>query len=394
MSEHHFHMKLETKLKIPLRNAELAMNSEGDANVSGNSKGGVKRKRCIKLKPKDHKLNLVNSCNGFLCLSGPSQNDPVVVCNPITGEFINLPVLTQAANKSYPKRFSDCGLGFSPMTNDYKVIRMFDQQERVYKRVRDPITGVEDYSRRVAEINTLGTGSWKRIGRAPSSHYGYKLRFPSYLNGALHWLLIDFNIDERIVERNYIVSFNFDKERFIAIPPPPRNDAIISFHEMEDISLGVLRDWLCICDHDDNYFVMEIWVMKKYHVQESWTKLFCINTTTTPYNRWLSGVYKPITYLRSGDILFFHRLGNAVVYYKADERVTCLKVRGVKSNYEAIAHTPSFISLKDAVMGDNSPVLNIKSRCAGLKLQGETKALFLSEENEELDSYFDLSSKS
>ncbi|KAF7139096.1 hypothetical protein RHSIM_Rhsim07G0064500 [Rhododendron simsii] len=361
LSGRHFHMKLETKLKIPLRNAELAMNSQGDANVSGNSKGGVKRKRCIKLKPKDHKLNLVNSCNGFLCLSEPSQDDPVIVCNPITGEFINLPDLTPAAKSRNSRRFSDCGLGFSPMTNDYKVIRMFDQQERVYERVRDPITGIEDYSRRVAEIYILGTGSWKRIGRAPSSNYGYKLRFPSYLNGALHWLLIDYNIDERMAERNYIVSFNFDKERFIAIPPPPRKHAIISLHGMEDISLGVLRDLLCICDLDDNCIVMKIWVMKKYNVQESWTKLFRVSTTT-PYNRWLRGVYQPITYLRSGDILFFDRLGNVVVYYKADERLMFLKFHGVKSEYEAIAHTPSFISLKDAVMGDNSPVLNIKSR--------------------------------
>lgn len=49
----------------------------------------------------------------ILCLSEPSQNDPVVMCNPITGEFINLPVLTQATDESYSKRFSDCGLGFS-----------------------------------------------------------------------------------------------------------------------------------------------------------------------------------------------------------------------------------------------------------------------------------------
>ncbi|KAF7114619.1 hypothetical protein RHSIM_RhsimUnG0082900 [Rhododendron simsii] len=72
------HMKLETKLKIPLRNAELVMNREGDANADCNSKGGVKRKRCIKLRPKDHMLNVVNSCNGLLCLSEPSLSDPVM----------------------------------------------------------------------------------------------------------------------------------------------------------------------------------------------------------------------------------------------------------------------------------------------------------------------------
>ncbi|KAG5539171.1 hypothetical protein RHGRI_019657 [Rhododendron griersonianum] len=386
-SEPHFHMKLETKLKIPLRNAELAMNSEGDANVSSNSKGGVKRKRCIKLRPKEHKLNLVNSCNGFLCLSEPSRNDPVVVCNPITGEFITLPVVTPA-DESIGKSFSDCGLGFSRKRNQYKVIRMFDQQELVYERVRDPITGRETFSQRVAEIHTLGTESWKRIGCAPSSTFDYKLEFPSYLNGALHWLLMDHNISE------YIASFNFDKEIFQPVPPPPLRRGRISRETMKNMSLGVLRHRLCICQHDSVDFEIKIWVMKKYGVQESWRKVFRIDTTTEG-SRWLHGVYEPISYLRSGAILFFHRLANAVVYYKAKQQFSSLKflkVRGVKSKYEAIAYTPSFISLNNAVMGDNLAMMNVTSRCAGLKLLGETKALFLIEEDEDMDSDFNLSS--
>ncbi|KAH7862439.1 hypothetical protein Vadar_004787 [Vaccinium darrowii] len=356
-SDHHFQMKLETKLKIPLRNAELAMKRESDVNVSSNSKGGVKRKRCIKLRPKEHKFNLVNSCNGFICLSEPSHNDPVVVCNPITGEFINLPILTPA-NERYSNFFSDCGLGFSPKTNQYKVIRMFNQQEDVYERVRDPITGRENYSRRVAEIHTLGTESWTRIGCAPSSSYGYKLEFPSYLNGTLHWLLMDYNISE------YIASFNFDKEIFQPVPPPPLRRGMISLGTMKNMSLGVLRNRLCICHYDFADFQIKIWVMKKYGVKESWTKVFRIDTTTEE-GRWPHGVYEPISYLRSGCILFFHRLASAVVYYQAKGRFSSLKflkVRGVKCKYEAIAYTPSFISLNDAVMGDNLAMLNIKSR--------------------------------
>ncbi|XP_058225945.1 F-box/kelch-repeat protein At3g06240-like isoform X2 [Rhododendron vialii] len=385
-SECHFHMKLETKLKIPLRNEELAMNSEGDVNVSGNSKGGVKRKRCIKLRPKDHKLNLVNSCNGFLCLSEPSRNDPVVVCNPITGEFINLPVLT-SADESFSRKFWDCGLGFSPKTNQYKVIRMFDQQEQVNERIRDPITGRESFSPRVAEIHTLGTESWKRIGCAPSSTYGYKLEFPSYLNGALHWLVMDYNSSE------YITSFNFDKEIFQPIPPPPLERGMIGWEweTMKDIALGALKDRLCICHHDYVSFEIEVWVMKKYGVRKSWKNVFRIDTTTKE-SRWLHGVYEPISYLRNGSILFFHRFANAVVYYNAKGRFSSLKflkIRGVKSKYEAIAYTPSFISLNNAVIGDNLATLNVASRCAGMKLQGETKALFLREEDEDWDSDFD-----
>ncbi|KAF7114620.1 hypothetical protein RHSIM_RhsimUnG0082800 [Rhododendron simsii] len=268
--ESHFQMKLETKFKIPLRNAELVMKGEGDANVGCSSKGGVKRKRCIKLRPQEHKLNVVNSCNGLLCLSAPSLNETFMVCNPIMGEFINLPVPTQASSK----KFIDSGLGFSPKTNEYKVIRIFDRQERPYERIREPLTGREFYSGRVAEIRTLGTRSWKRIGYAPCSY----LEFPN---------------------------------RFESVPQPPFGNEEMSLDMLWNMSLGTLRGRLCLSP--------------KF-----------------------------------------------------------LKVHGIKSKYEAIAHIPSFISLKDTVTYDDLEVLNITSRCAGFKLQGETKSLFL--EIEDLDS--------
>ncbi|CAL9013805.1 unnamed protein product [Prunus brigantina] len=74
------------KYKIPLRNAEEVLNTHNDAN----RKSGTKKKLCIKVCPAGHKYEVVNSCNGLLCLSKPFINDPVV-CNPITGEFIHLP---------------------------------------------------------------------------------------------------------------------------------------------------------------------------------------------------------------------------------------------------------------------------------------------------------------
>ncbi|KAG5564504.1 hypothetical protein RHGRI_000625 [Rhododendron griersonianum] len=351
------HMKLETKLKIPLRNAELVMNREGDANVGCNSKGGVKQKRCIKLRPKDHKLNVVNSCNGLLCLSEPSLNDPVMVCNPITGEFINLPIPTQTDESS--KKFIDSGLGFSPKTNEYKVIRMFDQQERIHEQIREPIMGRELCSRKVAEIHNLGTGAWKRIGCAPRSTYGYNLGFPTYLSGSLHWLLIDHDISD------YIMSFNFDVESFRSVPQPPLGYCAVGLYSKQNMSLGVLRGRLCLCDCSD-YGHIDLWMMEKYCVQESWKKTFRIRTVTDKGRR-LYGLYEPISFLGSGGILFFHRSRIAVFHFNAKEQFSSLKF------------------LKDTVTDDDLEVLNITSRCAAFKLEGETRTLFLKEEIEHSD---------
>lgn len=347
----HSHIKvgINTKLKIPLRDAELLTPNEGDSNVNLDAKGGVKRKRCVKLRPKDHKFNVVNSCKGLICLSNPLQNDPVAVCNPVTGEYIVLPDSKQPDKST--EIHMDCGLGFSLEANKFKVIRIFNLTKS--EMLRRPIIwnhGV--YGRRVAEIHTLGTGSWKRIGIAPCAPSVSNLGFPTYLNGAIHWLCSDLNSD-------YIISFNFDNEKFQSFPPPPPSDDI-DFDTSRNVSLGVLGEWLCICNSEFEY--LDIWVMKDYGTQESWSKDYCIDTCTD-HGRWLRGLYEPMSYLRNGAILLFHRLGNAVVYYdpKIDE-FYFLKLRGIKSKFEAIAHTPSFISLKDAVGGGNLAVLNIKSR--------------------------------
>jgi F-box interacting protein len=64
----------------------------------------------------------VNSCNGLLCLSDPSFGNPLVICNPSTGEFIRLPEST--ANRTRVGRQGQAAFGFQPKTNEYKVINM------------------------------------------------------------------------------------------------------------------------------------------------------------------------------------------------------------------------------------------------------------------------------
>ncbi|KAL6989805.1 hypothetical protein U1Q18_015556 [Sarracenia purpurea var. burkii] len=342
-------MKLDSKLKLPLRNEEVVMYLERNVNANLHSGDSVERKRCVKLRNKYHKFNVVNSCNGLLCLSEAFKNVPLAVCNPVTGEYINLPAPTVAERRT--KRFFDCGLGFSPKTNQFKVIRMSNRQ--TCQLISQPISDHKLYSGR-AEIHELGTGSWKMIGCAPSSlangEDNYGPGIPTYLNGALHWFLFWCS--------NNIVSFNFDSESFQSVPPPPLKYAKINFDMCWKISLGVLGGQLCICDcYNCEY--SEVWTMEKYGIQGSWRKVFHSNTLTDGGRR-LYCQYEPMSRLRNGAILLFDSVNNAVLYCDPkNEQFKCLKLRGIKSKFKAFAHIPSFISLKDAVMGDNLSVLNI-----------------------------------
>ncbi|PON90680.1 F-box associated domain [Trema orientale] len=306
----HISLKLNSKLKIPLRNARLALDKQADFDATNPVKGGTRRKRCdrLYLKPRDHRCSIVNSCNGLLCLSDPLSNEPVAICNPITGEFVFLPKPRRCENDD---TFIDCELGFSPKNNQYKVVRIFSRW-----RLSDPHFGLKLYHSTVAEVHTLGTNSWRRIGNAP--HSKYKLAFPTYRNGFLHWFCVSYKIP------SCIISFDLDNEQFQPVPPP----CFLEGGLMSYVSLGVLRGCLCVCAATSSFYPFDLWIMQEYGVGESWTNVVSI---------------------ASGDEMRAY----------------------------AIAHIPSFALLKDILMGTNVEVLNINSRCGKLKLPGETKAVLL-----------------
>ncbi|CAK9142021.1 unnamed protein product, partial [Ilex paraguariensis] len=127
---------------------------------------------------------------------------------------------------------------------------------------------------------------------------------------------------------------------------------------------------------------------KKYGVKSSWTRMSSIDSRTAEW--WSCWLYQPISQLQNGPLLMFLNRESALIYYDTKKKEwRYLKIYGIKSNCEAVAHIPSFISLKDAVIGNSGVVLNINSRCARFKLQGETKALLLVEEDWKMELNWD-----
>ncbi|XP_026440198.1 F-box protein At3g07870-like [Papaver somniferum] len=76
--------------------------------------------------------SLVDSCNGLICFSTSYfselfvSKDPVCVCNPITGEELNLPRLMvdyQPIEICFKVGIAS-GFGYVPLINEYKVVRI------------------------------------------------------------------------------------------------------------------------------------------------------------------------------------------------------------------------------------------------------------------------------
>jgi hypothetical protein len=124
--------KLAPIFKLPIRNAKSLME---------------KRDEIYKPNRDLYKFGVVNSCNGFLCLCHPYEGIPLVICNPVTGEFIRLPkATTTRIQNGIARVIGNSGFGFQPKSNEYKVMYIWRKYDSV-KRVNNAIL----------MIHTLGT---------------------------------------------------------------------------------------------------------------------------------------------------------------------------------------------------------------------------------------------
>src|ERR1044072_1044758 len=104
---------LDNKLQLPVHGKVIL-------NTRDETKTKDEHELNIPLGPKNSKFDIVNSCNGFLCLCDRDK-DYFVVCNPITSEFVGLPKARISKTSDYWEKSIYSGFGFHPETNQYKV---------------------------------------------------------------------------------------------------------------------------------------------------------------------------------------------------------------------------------------------------------------------------------
>ncbi|RHN54325.1 hypothetical protein MtrunA17_Chr5g0405461 [Medicago truncatula] len=298
-------------------------------------------------KPDYDKFGVANSCNGMLCLCCPFEGHPLLICNPLTGEFIRLHEATLNTHDmvSVPNMLGQVGLGFQPKTNEYKVIRI-----------------------------------WRRY-LLDDFGFDLRLRYPTCINGALHW--IGFEGQEMS-----ILCFCLETEKLQSFPSPPvfqnHNNG---FRCNKRIHMGKLRGLLYICDTYP-FRDVAMWDMNEYGIGESWTKVYNIDIVVrpvSPLGRPDSrhyGLCWPVKHFEEGAAILLYHSCNCLIYYEPEKHgFKVFRIHGTSSEFvEIIPHVPSLISLKDVVKGDNIEVLNIHSRCANVELREENEVLSLSQQ--------------
>ncbi|KAK6934946.1 F-box domain [Dillenia turbinata] len=158
----------------------------------------------------------------------------------------------------------------------------------------------------------------------------------------LHWL----------GSENSICSFDFVSEKFEQVPCPPWYGTY-SRWRFDPCRLGALNVLLSLTR--TNTRCLETWVMMEYGVRESWTKLFVSDKILC------SRSLEPVGVLNNGDIVMIYDKEFLLSYQLKEEYFRFIPLGGRQSQFEAIIHIPSLVSLKGIVNGGNLKVCQVEN---------------------------------
>lgn len=239
---------------------------------------------------------IYGSCNGLMCIEFEYGN--LILWKPCTRAFKQLPE-PELDCREYGETFIYlAGFGYDSTIADYKVIRGSKINE-------DPTT---------LQVFTLKTGSWRTNPDFNHIKEGSECIFAVekqglLLNETLHWVAL-LRGPEYEKGTLGIVSIGLAEEKFqvMALFPcrRPSPDSFIS------TSIMTVGNSLFV------YHEFDIWMMKEYGVEQSWTQVIYISPQILPFPQHVDYRLTPLCIFENGQILVNH--GRTFGLYNPEEK--------------------------------------------------------------------------
>ncbi|KAG7546578.1 F-box-like domain superfamily [Arabidopsis suecica] len=289
------------------------------------------------------------SCNGLIGLSN-SPTD-IAIFNPSTRQIHRLPAESvDFPEGSTTRGYVFYGLGYDSVNDDYKVVRMVQCKGGK----ADELVFGFPYE---IKVFSLKKNSWKRIKRVIPAiqllfyfyyHLLYRRGYGVLASNSLHWVLPR---RPGLIAFNAIIRFDLDTEEF----------GILDFPEdlaHENIDIGVLDGCLCLmCNHEFSY--VDVWVMKEYKVEGSWSKLFRV---PKPKSVESFDFMRPLLYSKERDKILLEINNAKLVWFDLkSKRFRTLRIKDCDSSYSAELLVSSLVL---GCKGDPTEVMRRKERLA------------------------------
>ncbi|GLT75132.1 hypothetical protein SLA2020_468810 [Shorea laevis] len=255
-------------------------------------------------------LEISGYCDGIICLS--DSRGFIALANPGLRQFRVLPVTFPSSEPIIPFNACCSGFGYDPISDDYKVVRIWNSYYSHIPRV---------------EIYTLSTDSWREIKSEPFlEEISLNLIPGKYLNGAYYWWTEDDELvfddeddqdeDVEFQTRDVMIVFDMSKEVFLRIPFP---ELLRSVARLRKIPL-ILNESLALVSYTgtgspeklfDTRVINEVGDDKS---RSQVTKLSKIGP--------LCGVRRPLLFWKNDQVLFESWNNVSIVSYKKDTNET------------------------------------------------------------------------
>lgn len=274
------------------------------------------------------KFQICGHCNGILCFSIDywPRSKEVLLYNPATREFRCLP---DTAMRLKPSSLAlTVGMGYDPITDDYKVIRIWKvdtcgNNGGVFSTYR-----IEEYA--------LSTDSWTMLHDTNAGLFLFGTDcFAMCFKRTYYWWA--FNREDK---SSVILALDMGDEVFQRVPTPPHVD----LSEPDGRSLAMLNDSISLicCTYHGNGVTtsIDIWVMDGFGAEGSWTRMWTV--------KHLRGEPKPLVFWKGNELLMEMSCGKLKSYNVDTQEIKdiMIKEHTVPRSAQAVTYLASTVSLK------------------------------------------------
>lgn len=254
-------------------------------------------------------FKLVGICNGLVCLSGLN----ILLWNPSIQRVLAVPGTSDIITiYGAPDNYA-LGFGFDSRADDYKLVRLLYFEDKTpFNYKRSP----------KVELYEVRTGSWRGIeNKAPRCEIVKSEWTQAFVNGAVHWVAY------RETGRGYrcfILRFEMVEECFSIIALP---ECLVSSSPC-DLKVAVLGGalsillcgWYCF-----ETYVSSVWVLQKYDMPLSWTKLVSFEPSQE--------LGMVLGLRENGEILMESKSGEVVLYNPENQLMKGLGIYGAEGSF-------------------------------------------------------------
>nr|GEU58481.1 hypothetical protein [Tanacetum cinerariifolium] len=229
--------------------------------------------------------HLIGSGNRLVCLLREAFPHVILFWNPSTKKF----KMIQKAfwcPPGYRNRSIFFKFGYDHVNDDHKVVALLQHSNTDPTSVSFEVTVYSMKRNEWQSVPRVGYHLWRLLGDDVS--FGGPRSHGVCVNGVIHWVAAQ----NRAPNMNYsIVAFRLAGLSFELVPQPEYTD------KYEAIDLGILDGCLCVVGNYGRSCV-DIWVMGKYGVKESWKKLVAMTLSSVTNN--VRPSVRPITFMKNG----------------------------------------------------------------------------------------------